>query len=168
MCFGICRGACLNPKRCKNLMIMKFFYGNGYICNTACLYWKDALGPVSMFDRTSYCKISQSLEASRFVFRIVRSLWNLTAADVPVTFQRDAIIQTTNLAAPRIHEILLIDWSTSSVTSIDDNYKIDMHRPWTADVYTGIFVWACCSIWCGTIIPFVCDSLNCNYFYGGK
>ena len=38
-------------------------------------------------DKTSYCKISkQSLEAARFVFRIVRSLWNLTgtsAAGLP-------------------------------------------------------------------------------------
>ena len=35
------------------------------------------LGPVSISDKTSYRKISQSLEAPRFVFRIVRSLWNL-------------------------------------------------------------------------------------------
>ena len=34
--------------------------------------------PVSISDKTSYCKISQSLESTRFVFRIVRSLWNLT------------------------------------------------------------------------------------------
>ena len=33
-----------------------------------------ALGPVSISGKTSYCKISQSLEAARFVFRIVRSL----------------------------------------------------------------------------------------------
>ena len=31
----------------------------------------------SIPDKTSYCKISSSLEAARFVFRIVRSLWNL-------------------------------------------------------------------------------------------
>ena len=39
-------------------------------------------GPVSIWDKTSHCKIcklSQSLEAARFVFRIVRSLWNLQA-----------------------------------------------------------------------------------------
>ena len=35
-------------------------------------------GPVSISYKTSYCKISQSLEAARFMFRIVRSLWNLT------------------------------------------------------------------------------------------
>ena len=34
-------------------------------------------GPVSISDKTSYCKFSRSLEAARFVFKIVRSLWNL-------------------------------------------------------------------------------------------
>ena len=37
------------------------------------------LGPVSISDKTAYRKISQSLEAARFAFRIVRSLWNLFA-----------------------------------------------------------------------------------------
>ena len=36
------------------------------------------LSPVSISDKTVYRKISWSLEAARFVFRIVRSLWNLT------------------------------------------------------------------------------------------
>ena len=36
------------------------------------------LDPVSIFDKTSYRKISQSLKAARFVFRIMWSLWNLT------------------------------------------------------------------------------------------
>ena len=35
-------------------------------------------GPVSISEKTSYRKISWSLEAARFVFRIVPSLWNLT------------------------------------------------------------------------------------------
>ena len=35
-------------------------------------------GPVSISEKTSYRKISWSLEATRFVFRVVRSLWNLT------------------------------------------------------------------------------------------
>ena len=34
-------------------------------------------GPVSKSDKTSYRKVSQSLDAARFVFRIVRSIWNL-------------------------------------------------------------------------------------------
>ena len=41
--------------------------------------WRlNSLGPVSISDKTSYCKISKSLEVARFVFRIVPSLWNLT------------------------------------------------------------------------------------------
>ena len=35
-------------------------------------------GPVSISEKTFYRKISWSLEAARLVFRIVRSLWNLT------------------------------------------------------------------------------------------
>ena len=35
------------------------------------------LGPVSISDKTSYRKISWSLEAARLVFKIARSLWNL-------------------------------------------------------------------------------------------
>ena len=38
------------------------------------------LSPVSTSDKTSYCKISWSLEAARIVFRIVRSLPNLTCS----------------------------------------------------------------------------------------
>ena len=37
-----------------------------------------SLGPVSVPEKTSFRKISWSLEAARFVFRIVRSFWNLT------------------------------------------------------------------------------------------
>ena len=39
--------------------------------------YSSLLGPVSVFDKTSYCKIWQSLEAVRFVFRIVRLSWSL-------------------------------------------------------------------------------------------
>ena len=35
-------------------------------------------GPVSISKKTYFRKISSSLEAARLVFRIVRSLWNLT------------------------------------------------------------------------------------------
>ena len=40
--------------------------------------------PVSISEKTSYRKISWSLEATRFVFRIVRSLWNLTGTSAAV------------------------------------------------------------------------------------
>ena len=42
------------------------------------------LGPVSISEKTSFRKISLSLEAARFVFRIVRSLWNLTGTSAAV------------------------------------------------------------------------------------
>ena len=43
------------------------------------VWWsEDTLGPASISDKTSYRKISWSLNAARFVFGIVRSLWNLT------------------------------------------------------------------------------------------
>ena len=41
-------------------------------------------GPVSISENTSFRKISLSLEAARFVFRIVRSLWNLTGTSTAV------------------------------------------------------------------------------------
>ena len=52
-------------------------------CHSIESHSKD-LGPVSIFDKTSYCKITQSLEAVRLVFRIIRSLWNLTGASAAV------------------------------------------------------------------------------------
>ena len=49
-------------------------------CKGPQLYWwlDRNPGPVSISEKTSYHKISWSLEAARLVFRIVRSLWNLT------------------------------------------------------------------------------------------
>ena len=41
--------------------------------------------PVIISDKTSYCKISQRLEGTRSVFRIARSLWNLTDTSTVVT-----------------------------------------------------------------------------------
>ena len=41
-------------------------------------------GPVSISEKTSFRKISSSLEAARFVFRIVRSLCNLTGTSAAV------------------------------------------------------------------------------------
>ena len=41
-----------------------------------------ARGPISISAQMSYCKILWSLKAMRFVFKIVRSLWNLTGSSV--------------------------------------------------------------------------------------
>ena len=48
---------------------------DNYIWSETKCEWNQV--PVSISDKTSYCKISQSLEAARFVFGIVRSLWHL-------------------------------------------------------------------------------------------
>ena len=69
-------------------------------------------GLYSLSGRTSYRKISWSLEAARFGFRLFLSLRNLTsnsagrcAAELPVKCRSDTIIVTSNLAASRLHEI---------------------------------------------------------------
>ena len=54
-------------------------------------------GPVSISHRTSYFKISQSIEARRFVFRIVRLIWNVTGTSatlLPAVIQSDMNILT--------------------------------------------------------------------------
>ena len=84
------------------------------LCNHDNLSWPGPCFNINLIKRL-FCKISQSLEAARFVFRIVQNCTiNLkfdrhigsTAPDMPVKFQSDATIYTTNLAAPRLHEIL--------------------------------------------------------------
>ena len=65
---------------------------------TPCITSPSAIqGPVSVSDKTSYHKMLWWLEAARFVFRIVWSLWNLTginhlSINVPVKFQSREII----------------------------------------------------------------------------
>ena len=70
--------AFLHYVHCKNALLDCSAPG-GERCES--LTWVDEIGvqgPVSISDKTSYCKISWSIEAARFVFRFVRSLWNLT------------------------------------------------------------------------------------------
>ena len=45
-------------------------------------------GPISISDRTCYCKISQSLKDMKFMFRIVWSLWNLTDISAALLISR--------------------------------------------------------------------------------
>ena len=61
--------------------------------------WSDAIylgrHPVSISEKTTYRKISWSLEAARFVFRIALKFdrhFGSIAADVPVKFQSDTTI----------------------------------------------------------------------------
>ena len=78
----------------------------------ACCHDCRVHGLYSLSGETSYRKISWSLEATRFGFKLFQSLWNLTgmhlgssAAEMTVKFQSDTIIITSNLGALRLHEI---------------------------------------------------------------
>ena len=59
--------------------------GNLYTVRTASVYWDTPLGRHSLSGKTSYRKISWSLEAARFGFKLFQLLWNLagTSAAVP-------------------------------------------------------------------------------------
>ena len=74
------------------------------------LYMHWILDLYSLSGRMSHRKISWSLEAARFGFRLSLSAWNLTgisaaAAEVPVKFQSYTIIITSDFTASRLHEI---------------------------------------------------------------
>ena len=68
-------------------------------------------GLYSLSGKASYHKISQSLEAARFGFLTfpvaLKFNWQLgsSAAEIPVKFQSDMVIITSNLATSRLHEI---------------------------------------------------------------
>ena len=68
-------------------------------------------GPVSISDKTSYCEISQSLEAQgqvqnvRIALKFGRHI-SSSAAEVPAKFQSDWTILNTNLTASRLCKIL--------------------------------------------------------------
>ena len=64
-------------------------------------------GPVSISDKTSYFKISWSLEAARFVIRIVRSLWNLagtSAAPLPKCLSNFKVKRKLKLRISRLRD----------------------------------------------------------------
>ena len=81
-----CRCACQISKRCDDLKYQSRGFETLRDLTERRLfrYWDGALVAVSICDKTSYCKISQSLEAVKFVFRIVRSHWNLTDTSATV------------------------------------------------------------------------------------
>ena len=84
------------------------------------------LGSVSVSDKTSHSKISWSLEAARFVFRIFQSLWNFTctsAALLPMCL--------SNFKAMRYFE-LSIAWFRDFQRSYDKtSYRILKQGPIT-------------------------------------
>ena len=67
----------INVRKCQNVVRM-------LSCHQRSLIMHCHQGPVSISEKTSFRKISLSLEAARFVFRIVRSLWNLTGTSAAV------------------------------------------------------------------------------------
>ena len=55
-----------------------------HMSNYLFLLWVPSLDPVPIPDKRSYHNISQRNEATRFVFKIVRLLWNLTGTSAAV------------------------------------------------------------------------------------
>ena len=81
-------------------------------------------GPVSIYDKMSYRKISWSLEAARFVFRIVRSLWHLTgtsAALLPRCLSNFKTMRYFKLSISRLQDFMrsydktLIYWNGAQI-----------------------------------------------------
>ena len=69
--FYLCKIACHRIRRCSDI-------------DRKHVHFTRKLGPASISDTTSYCKISHSLKAARFVFRIVLWLRNLTVISVTI------------------------------------------------------------------------------------
>ena len=68
--------------------------------------------PNSYRGRTSYRKISESLEAVRFGLKIFQSFWTMTAtyldssaSEMPVKFQNDTISMISKLATSRLNDM---------------------------------------------------------------
>ena len=83
----------------KFIVYWMLFVDNGLQC---------ILGLYSLSGRTSYRKISWSLEATRFGFILFQSFWNLTgpsAAVLPRCLSNFRAIRWSNLATSRLREI---------------------------------------------------------------
>ena len=86
---------------------------------------------VSLSNKMSYCKISQSFQAAISVLRIVRSLWNLTGISKvllpmhPSNLKASVtIIQTTNLVATIRH----LKWITYFIGTIGAPIYVSISR----------------------------------------
>ena len=93
--------------------------------------------PVSISEKTYFRKISWSIEAATFVFRIVRSLWNLTVTSVALL-----PICLSNFKAIRQLKVTL-SWLRDFAISYENTYFLIFRRgpglplgvrpPWTGD-----------------------------------
>ena len=75
------------------------------------------LGPVSISEKTSNHKISRSLGAARFAFRIVQSLWNLTdtwAALLLMCLSNCKAIRTLQHSIARLRDFEISRWDVLS------------------------------------------------------
>ena len=110
-------------------------------------------GPVSISDKTSYRKISWSLEAARFVFRIVRSLWNLTGTSAAmlndegkIFFRNDGVFLSLRKACT---------WATTCALCLSNfkamrdytrscdktSYRILRRAPWSPETTMLTRIW---------------------------
>ena len=69
-------------------------------------HWWQKQDLYSLSSKMSYHQISWSLEATRLDVIMIISLWNLTAAEVPVKFQSNLKCLNVNLMALSLYEIL--------------------------------------------------------------
>ena len=114
----VCR--LLSAKPLPELILTHFWLGAG-----------EQLGPVSISEKTSFRKISWSIEATRLVLWIVVSLWNLpgtSAGMQPVEFQNDQTMLNTNLAASRLYEISRKDVFSDIETGPRFQWNWKQHR----------------------------------------
>ena len=82
------------------------------------------LGLYSLSGRTSYRKISRSLEAARFRFKLFQSLWNLTgtsAAALPRCLSRLKVIRPSWHPISRLRDFM-ISWGKTSVRLVNGGH----------------------------------------------
>ena len=103
-------------------------------------YWESwsvfSLGPVSISNKTSYCKISWSLEAARLVVYIITSLWHLTgtsAALLPMCLSNFRAIGRFWIQISRLRDItirrLIGYWNGAQVVQWQSTMSVS--SPWS-------------------------------------
>ena len=86
---------------CKDQVLPVFF--SDHFCTTS---YHRFLSPLRLIARSKEVSKPRDFIYNRPIALIFGRHLGSTAAEVPVKFQSDAIIKTTNLAASRLHEIL--------------------------------------------------------------
>ena len=132
---------------------------------------------IKIFNKTFYCNISQSLEDARFVFRIERTLWNLTGtspAVLPMCLLNFKAMRQFKLSISRLRGSTIFYDKTYFLSDIETGPIIiygSIHsimswasapRCWSErnPSFINIHVWAIS----GVSASFQCPS-NCNALY---